>query len=469
MYHNIKNFQARTLLNACIILLLAICLGSCKKLVSIDLPGSRLVSSSVFKDSLTAQSSASGMYGRLYNGWGTGISFYSSRITTTPALSADETYSVQNALDPFASNNISSGDTDVSGLWADSYNAIYNANSIIEGTAASESLTASLKKELSAEAKFIRAFCHFYLVNYFGAVPLITTTDVSVTRSVPRTPVTEVYQQIVSDLLTAKSDLSGTYSWSGNDRTRPNSYAASALLARVYLYTGNWVQAEAEASRVIAKTDLYGINPNLAEVFTKTSTETIFQFYTNVQGYTYLGANTIVTGDFTPYTALSNFLISAFEAKDKRPQNWISSATVGGINYPFAYKYKMSTGTGNNTELEVVMRLAETYLIRAEARLQQDNFQGAQDDLNVVRGRAGENLSTTLSKTTLTTLIAHERQVELFYEWGHRWLDLKRTGQADVVLRVEKPAGWQATDQLYPIPQSARSTNSTLTQNPGYN
>jgi hypothetical protein len=469
MYKNIIYPSHYRLITTCVLLLLIMGMGSCKKIVSIDLPGSRLVSSSIFKDSLTAQAATNGMYSKLYNGSGSGTSFYSYPLTITPALSADETYAVQNSLDPFASNNISSGDDNVSRFWADSYNTIYNANSIIEGVAMSANLSPGLKNELSAEAKFIRAFCHFYLVNYFGAVPLVTTTNLNVTKSLGRSPVTEVYQQIISDLLDSKTELPLNYSWSDNDRTRPNSYAASALLARVYLYTNNWIQAETEASRVIATSNMYGINQDLAKVFTKTSTETIFQFYTNLRGFTYVGEHTVAVAGYTPSNALGKSLISAFEVRDNRPQNWISSVTADGINYPYAYKYKMYNGIGNNTELDVVLRLAETYLIRAEARMKQSNFQGAQDDLNVIRSRAGENLSAALTQTTLTTAIAHERQTELFYEWGHRWLDLKRTGQADVVLKAEKPLGWQTTDQLYPIPQSAMSTNSNLYQNPGYN
>ena len=62
----------------------------------------------------------------------------------------------------------------------------------------------------------------------------------------------------------------------------------------------------------------------------------------------------------------------------------------------------------------------------------------------------------------------HERQTELFCEWGNRWLDLKRTGTAGTVLSAEK-SGWQSRDTLYPVPDAQLQLNPKLTQNPGYN
>ena len=116
----------------------------------------------------------------------------------------------------------------------------------------------------------------------------------------------------------------------------------------------------------------------------------------------------------------------------------------------------------------MVLRLAEQYLIRAEARAQQNNISGSQSDLNLIRNRAGLVNTAANDKTALLTAIEHERQVELFTEWGHRWLDLKRTNRADAVLGPIKAPNWQPTDMLYPIPQTQIANDPNVHQNPGY-
>ncbi|MFY0255507.1 RagB/SusD family nutrient uptake outer membrane protein [Chitinophaga sp. 30R24] len=167
-----------------------------------------------------------------------------------------------------------------------------------------------------------------------------------------------------------------------------------------------------------------------------------------------------------PNYAINNILYNAFELGDTRKSKWINSITVLGSAYLYPYKYK--SRTNNNAEFEMVLRLAEQYLIRAEARAQQNNTSQAKEDLDVIRLRAGLTGTTATDKNSLLLAIEHERQVELFCEWGHRWLDLKRTNRSTAIIGTEKPAGWQDTDVLYPIPQSAVSTNSKLSQNKGY-
>ncbi len=437
----------------------------CKKLVTAPVPDNQLVSSSIFLDSLTAQSAVNGMYSQFYNGGATGASYYSDYITTEPSRMADEMYSVQNALDPFATNTVVSSNTDVNTFWNNSYNIIYIANSIIAGLQASTTLTASLTQQLTGEAKFMRALCYFYLVNYFGDVPLELTTSINTNSSLARTASASVYSQMVSDLSAAESSLATDYSWSQGNRTRANIWAAGALLARVYLYTGQWADAEAEATKVINATSLFSLVPDLNKAFLKNSAETIFALYDNVFGYTYLAGNTIPNGMALPLYAMDSLLSGAFEPGDGRLAKWTNTVIVSGVTYRYPFKYKNVTNTGS--EYEIVLRLGEQYLIRAEARAQQNNISGAQSDLNVIRSRAGLAGTTASDQASLMTAVGHERQVELFYEWGHRWLDLKRMGLSATVLGVEK-TGWKATDTLLPVPLTAISTNPALTQNLGY-
>lgn len=452
---------------AVVIVAAAFTLCSCKKILEIDNPIDKLVTSSIFKDSTTAQAAVNGIYSQLYNGQGTGTSFYSYHVSLLPAKSADEIVPVQNTFDNFYNNSLVTNDPDVDGIWGDSYNVIYLANSVIEGVQGSGALSASLKKQLTAESKFIRAFCNFYLVNYFGNVPLITTSNITVTNTAPASTVDQVYTQIITDLIDARDALPKNYDWSGGDRTRVNSYVASAMLARVYLYRGQWALAAAEATKVIEQSGTYTLDTDLNQVFLANSSEAIWQFYTNVYGFTYFAQQTIPTGLAVPTYALNEDLYNAFETGDNRKSKWVSKISVFGTTYTYPYKYKEAK-VNTGTEYEMVMRLAEQYLIRAEARAQLSDLEDATSDLNVIRNRAGLKATNAADKSSLLTAIAHERQVELFCEWGHRWLDLKRTGTANAVLGAEKPTHWQATDVLYPIPQEAINTNPKLVQNPGY-
>jgi len=116
----------------------------------------------------------------------------------------------------------------------------------------------------------------------------------------------------------------------------------------------------------------------------------------------------------------------------------------------------------------MVLRLAEQYLIRAEARVRQNDLVGAIQDLNVVRARAGlPDLSSGVSQDLILAAVIQERRVELFAEWGHRWSDLIRWGQADSVLSMEKPK-WTANAKLYPLPLVDIQRNGNLRQNDGY-
>ena len=118
----------------------------------------------------------------------------------------------------------------------------------------------------------------------------------------------------------------------------------------------------------------------------------------------------------------------------------------------------------------MVIRLAEMYLIRAEARAQQDKLSLAADDIDAIKTRAGlAPVNRTLSKQGYLQVIENERWKELFVESAHRWFDLKRTGRAITVLKANKGINIDENDLLYPLPTSAILTNPSLVQNPGYN
>jgi hypothetical protein len=344
---------------------------------------------------------------------------------------------------------------------------IHIANTLLMELDASKAVSDNTKAQLSGEAKFFRALVYFYLVNLYGGVPLVTTADYTTSAGLPRATVTQIYQQILTDLHDAQRLLSMNYPATTlfpNDRTRPNRAAATALLARVYLYSGQPAQADSAASAVIAN-PMYRLETSLDSVFLSGSREAIWQLQpVNADVTTAEAGAFIPTQPGAPsfYTA-ANFLLGAFEPGDQRRVHWLARA-VNGKFYPFKYK-RTAMDSSFGKEYDMVLRLGEVYLIRAEARVLEGDNADAAADLDTIRSRAG--LPAVGSSVDLPSAILHERQVELMVEWGHRWLDLKRTGQADAILGTEK-RGWKSTAALYPLPANELINNPSLIQNAGY-
>jgi starch-binding outer membrane protein, SusD/RagB family len=448
-----------------IFILVSFLLLACDEFVNIDPPHTDLIKATVFKSDATADAAMIGIY---YDMKQTGFASGSSNsITFYVTYSADEqlNYSVDD-FQEFNDNELTPENGFVLQLWSDMFKTILKANSLIEGLAASQTLSEGLKIQLEGEAKFVRAFCYFYLVNLFGDVPLVMTTDYVTNANIARTPSVEVYQQIINDLKDAQDLLPRNYTFAGDERVRANHGAATALLARTYLHMGEWGNAEIEATRIIQNTGLYTLVSDLDSVFHRNSTEAILQFHTTFWPNDYF--TFLVYEVYGPvYGSLRHEFPDKFEGNDQRLIKWVRSLTVGGKTYFFPGKYKNDT---KGEEYSTLFRLAEVYLIRAEARAQQDDISGSQDDLNTIRERAGLDETLANDKETLLAAIEYERIVELFTEQGLRWLDLKRTNRADAVLAPIKGSTWQPTDVLYPIPLSQLLNDPAMkdAQNPGY-
>jgi hypothetical protein len=307
----------------------------------------------------------------------------------------------------------------------------------------------------------------------FGDVPLILTTDYKTNALATKTAKATVYNQIIEDLKDAQMKLDSTYSFSSGRRVMATKGAATALLARVYLYNGDWKNAEEQASAVISNNTLYKLEPDLTKVFLANSNEAILQLMPGgTNSNTYEGTMFITQAGFSPsYVSLSTSLLSAFEPTDNRRHKWVDSVKVGAVYEYFPSKYKVK-GSTTTTEYSMVLRLSEQYLIRAEARAHQNLISDAISDLNAVRIRAGLTGTSATNQADLINAIVQERRVEFFAEWGHRWLDLKRTGIIDSVMSIITPlkggGSWKSYQQLYPIPQTEILNGIHLVQNNGY-
>ena len=181
---------------------------SCDSFVEVDLPSSQLPSTTVFEEPATANAAMTDIYAKLRdkglltgNGSGVNVALgaYSDELDYYGGTSGGTNF--------FYNNTVLPANGTIQGWWSDSYNQIYAANAVYEGVKASTKLTQIQKNQLMGEALFVRALVHFYLVNSFGDIPYITTTDYTQNQSVTRTPSAQVYSHIINDLLTAQAVL----------------------------------------------------------------------------------------------------------------------------------------------------------------------------------------------------------------------------------------------------------------------
>lgn len=463
--------------------LLLLGIMGCKKFVTIDPPVSELVTTNVFNNTSTATAAQTAVYAQMAS-----QDNYPYTIEQHSALSSDEfkCYSTDIGTLSLYDNALTAA-TNPPGEWTTAYSYIYKENAVIAGLQNNTAITTAVSQQLTGEAYFMRAWWYFYLVNLYGDVPLVLTTNPATNSLLSRTAETQVYQQIIADLKNAQNLLNNNYVDATDvtvttDRVRPNKAAAAALLARVYLYNGNltgdasnYTNAATTASTVISNS-MYSL-VTLNSVFLKNSSEAIFQLLPSTSnGYTPEGAFFILTGapatGTTVNSTLSDSLLNAFEPGDQRKANWVGSVTAGGTTYYFPYKYKLGQAApAPSGEYVMMLRLGEQYLIRAEAEA--NGAPGnAVADLNIIRNRAGlPNYAGPTDKASLLKAILKERRVELFTE-GHRWFDLKRTGNLNAVMQVATPlkanAPWNPNQALYPIPYTDIQTGINLKQNPGY-
>lgn len=437
--------------------------SSCNSFLEVDSPKTEVAAESAFSDAKTAEATVGGLYSSMNN---YNNQFASGLMSIVLSSLADEYNSAFTTYDEYKANNLSPATSYLDRLWSQPYSYINHSNKIIEGLETS-ALSAAVKAQLSAEARFTRVFNYFYLSNLFNKVPLITDTkDLDANNQKGPAPKEELYGFMIADLNKAVADISDTYQ--GNERTRPNKKAVEALLARIYLYHSEWANAEAMADKVIAD-KRYELSQDLNSVFLKTSKEAIWQLQTvNIstagvntwEGFSIVP--TVTTG--RSYYKVYDATLARYESNDLRKVNWLKPYTVSDKTLYMPYKYKLRTGTPV-TEYNTVLRLAEQYLIRAEARLNQNKLQAALADINEIRKRAGlAALPQHMAKAEIALALEKERQLELLGEWGHRWFDLVRTNRAVPVLSKIK-TDFTVSDQKIPISTSILLTNTHLEQN----
>ena len=453
-------------------------LTGCNKLLNAGSPSNKVITSQVYTSDSMAQAALIGIYFKMMDGFGA----FNGFMSRYPGLSSDDLSRTSVLVDdqPFLTNTLPIDNLLVWQIWASSYFYIYQCNDLIIGLTGNSSITPVLRNQLLGEAYFLRAFTYFYLVNLYGKVPLVLTTDYTLNDNTGRTLANEVYDQMIEDLSKAQDLLTNTYASTPDfptARVRVNRLAVKALLARIYLYREQWAEAAAAATEVI-ESGIYQLETDLQQTFRYNSKEAILQFmpvaiaYNTAEGSFFVP----IVPNGRPAITLSDSLLKYLEPGDLR-QAWIRTVTVSGKQYRSPFKYKQNTVTAPREEYNMVLRLAEQYCIRAEARARLDQLPEAVSDLNAIRKRAGlQDLPTISTQTQVLAAVEQERRIELFAEWGHRWFDLKRwparandgKKRIDEVMNTLRPDTWKPTAALWPIPKDERTRNHELSQNPGY-
>ncbi len=383
---------------------------------------------------------------------------YNEKLTNIHFCAADNltwtgTTAGYNQID---NNSILADNVIVEGMWSAIYSTISRTNYVMAALPAllsAEEITEAEKAAFEAEMRFIRAMAHFDLVRMFGPVPIrtavVTADDDDL--NVPRQPLAEVYQAVYDDLEFAAENIRENIV-----RGKTSKAAVLALMARVKLFhysitgdTGMLEDAVALATEVI---DDFGLmlEPDFATLFNgNPNSESIFEVNFGEQDRNRFAEYFFPTSlsgrrEFAP----TEKLFDAFSENDARRD--ASIALDGNNLYGIKY-HDIETGTDN----VYVLRLAEMYLLRAEALvLLNDRFDEARDNINAIRIRAGLAAISTTAPAQLENEIMDMRQLEFAFE-GHRWFDLVRTGKA-----IDELAGVNEECQyLFPIPLGELLTN----------
>lgn len=409
----------------------------------------------------------------LYNAFrGLGAPMVIAGDFTADFIQHNGTFAVYNEL---ANKQITAANAAAGAFWGAVYNTVYLANFIEERIATVPGVNEATQKEILAEARFLRGLANFLGAYTFGGIPQVTTTNITTNRNIPKATREAILQSVLADYNAALPDLPATNSNKTVAKTFATQNAVRAALARYYLYQKDWVQAEKFATQII-DSKLQTLPATIAEVFFQEyDAETILEVaYANNSsddpGTSTFGLNDLFRGrrEVIPANSYINTINETNAGDRSLTISFDPLKQRGRDNGWSVLKYGSPDDANNNI---TIFRLAEQYLVRAEARAQQGRIVGAnsaQTDINVLRNRAkAPNASLSAQADALLT-IEKERVYELSFE-GHRWYDLKRTGRIQTVMTAFSP-NWNEKYQLWPIPQSEIQRNKALAgaQNPGY-
>lgn len=315
--------------------------------------------------------------------------------------------------------------------WRRYYHTCYIANYIIEHQSEITDATDAEIKQLVGESYMLRAYMHFLLVNLYA--PAYTNCEPETTRGVPLqlkadvnavlrcSSVADVYKQILDDIETA-DDYMTVEKWEKGYNYRFSKDVVSAFRARVALYMGDWQLAFDEAEKVIEK------YPALQDLTSSTSTKpTNFESVESI-----MALEQVITTTISSLGYVNSDLLSMYRSGDQRKSTYFKAKTLK--------QWVLRKEKEDYDKERCSFRAGEFYLIAAEAANEMNDKDNA---LMYIKALMQKRYTTTnynkyssaldkLNQDDLRVEIAAERQREMAYQ-GHRWFDLRRTTQPEIV------------------------------------
>lgn len=350
--------------------------------------------------------------------------------------------------------------------WLGFYNTILNANIVIERSE-TIAMDEAAKKQIVGQAMFLRGLCYFHLVRLWGKVPLIITPQTTAeARANTRADSAAIYAQIISDLNNAATSLPA--SWPDVQKGRATSYAARALLAKVYLWQKRYPDVQTTLNPVVDAINVKSVISLVPQTSTfpgnlKTSKDVLFavQYLSGGVGESVHQNNRYRNQDNGFVIMLPQTLFESGDNRKALVAPTGNGARPGKFNVP---------ASNNETSADFpVIRCAEVMLMYAEVLNEQSITPTTEAfaALNAVRSNAGTatlSTSTTPTKEAFRNAVFKERRLELALECD-RWFDIIRTGQAPSIYPLVP-----STRYIYPVPQSEidNLNDKTGWQNPGY-
>ena len=382
-------------------------------------------------------------------------------------------------------------------IWTPCYSIIYTSNVLLKEIENIDNYSSqSVKDHLAGEAYFMRGMLYFELVKLFGDVPLqlTATTDVNSTR-IAKTPVNDVYESIISDLVNAE-ELLVENPFSNRVEGMPTSLAASALLGKVYAQRGalkndkgDFEKAKVYLEKVIGK---YSLEPEYADIFKiKNANQGEIIWAVNFSGTLGEGWSTsqlivrlmptmessVGSKNGQGWERPTDALYNSFSNSDARKDATFITEFDGEVfDGPYIRKYWDQEAEGGRANGEtdadfIYLRYADVLLMYAEVLNEINSGPNveAYNAINQVRNRAKlSDLPSGLSYQEFKDALLQERQWEFVME-GQRWYDLIRFGKLKEKVEIAKQGvtvkDWNI---LFPIPQKEIYYNPMLTQNDGY-
>lgn len=374
--------------------------------------------------------------------------------------------------------------------WKYAYEGINRANNVIHGDYGS-SISDEVKNSMIAQAKFIRAYYYFNLVNIWGEVPLRTEIIGQNNVNTGLSPVSTIYAQIESDLNDAANVLPATYT-SATDAGRITKGAAYGLLAKAQLYQEKWDECIKTITEKLEPLGIYGLENNYADLFklgSENSNEAIFAirhlsnqnpgvgnslnqwFAPLVEGGYYFNAptnNYVLAFNEQTLTGETDPRLDASVGRSGKPWlnddifdlTWSSTGyLVKKHNQPLSEVPKGTKGDGGLAY--IYLRYADILLMKAEAYAQLNELGNSASALRVVRDRAGLRYISPVNKDQMLSVIYLERRRELGFEF-HRFFDLMRWGKDTATNALGADFKWVEPRFYFPIPQTEVDSNSGI-------